>query len=181
MPLGIPLAGTNLKLTASEVRKGSALPSLAYLTGLTPGTQYAVQVAAGNSVGQGVSSITTQGAGRGVIPLAFTMAGPPAAPANLTVLPRSASQLELQVHPVAATGTLDTAANNGGSPILNYLVEYTTNGTFAATRVLLFRMYNRLSNDSHGYFRLTFHDTQVTPPPPNLFSVSYTHHSHPYT
>ena len=162
VPLGIPLAGTNVKLTVSEVRKGSSLPSVAYLTGLTTGTQYSVQVAAGNNAGQGVSSVTTQGVGRGAIPLAFTMAGPPAAPANLTVLPRSASQLELQVYPVAATGTSDTTANNGGSPILSYLVEYTTNGTFAASRVLRFRMYNRLSNDSNGYFRLNFHDTQTT-------------------
>ena len=149
---GAPLAGATPKLTVARVRAGAALPSVVYLGGLQQGAQYTAQVYAGSAAGLGASSITAQALGRGALPLSFVMADEPAAPANLSAIARSATQLELTVTPGDA----------GGSPVTSYLVEYTTNGSFASVRTLSFRMFNRLSNDSNGYWRLAFHDAQTT-------------------
>jgi hypothetical protein len=147
---GLALEGSNATISVVELVKGSALPSVSYLSGLMAGEEYTVQVFASNSNGLGESSIAGQNDGMGMMPLSFTLVGEPSAPALLSVVPRSSSQLELMISPPVLSG---------GSDASSYLLEYTTNTSFGQTEELSFRMYNTASNDSTGYFTVSFFDT----------------------
>jgi len=86
----------------------------ATITGLTNGTAYRVRVAAVNTTGlSGYAEATT------------TPAGPPTAPQNLALAPGD-EQL---------TATWDAPANDGGSAITEYTVQYRSGGSWRADNV----------------------------------------------
>jgi hypothetical protein len=143
----LPLGGNNAEINVMEVQKGSALSSVVYLSGLIMGDQYTVQVFAANSAGLGESTLTAQNDGRGVMPLSFNLIGESSPPILSSVVAKSSSQLGLMITPPVLSGGEDASS---------YLLEYTTNTSFGLTEQLMFRMYNKGSNASTGFFRLNF-------------------------
>jgi hypothetical protein len=143
----LPLGGNNVKITVEEVKKGSILSSVTYLSGLIMGDQYTVQVFAANSDGLGESTLTAQNDGRGVMPLSFNLIGESSPPILSSVVAKSSSQLDLMISPPVLSGGEDASS---------YLLEYTTNTSFGLTEQLTFRMFNKGSNASDGFFRLNF-------------------------
>jgi hypothetical protein len=143
----LPLGGNNAEINVMEVQKGSALSSVVYLSGLIMGDQYTVQVFAANSAGLGESTLTAQNEGRGVMPLSFNLIGESSPPILSSVVAKSSSQLDLMISPPVLSGGEDASS---------YLLEYTTNTSFGLTEQLMFRMYNKGSNASTGFFRLNF-------------------------
>ena len=149
---GLPLAGADATITISKAVRGSAIPSVATLSGLTAGNQYSVQVVSSNAFGVGESTVRTQNVGRGVKPLSINLYGQPSPPTISSATARSSSQLEVVLGPSDSTG---------GSESSTYFLEYTTNSTFGQTEQITFMMYNTGSNTTYGYFRLIF-DGYVT-------------------
>jgi hypothetical protein len=153
-PAGYELYGKDLTFKLVEEVKGQFLPRVKEITGLTPGRQYTAQVYAHNSVGQGESSLSVQNEGMGTIPMSFDMIGEPQAPTITSVIPRSASQLEINVA---------APSDNGGAEIDAYIVEYTSDTDFIIPVTYKLRVYNAAkTNDTHGYWRLIYHKTQTT-------------------
>lgn len=152
--LGMPIYGSNLVIAVNEVSPGSSNGQVVSFNNLVPGQQYSAQVYANNLVGVGVSTVTVQNAGTGVVPMSFNLWSEPSAPAIASAVARSANQLELQV--VAP-------ADVGGGKVEKYLVEYTTNVTAAfsvSTQTVSFRLFNNAGNDTLGYWRIGFQGLQ---------------------
>ena len=152
------VAGRNLTISIVEVVKGSPLPLLDFITGLVPGSPYSVEIYASNAIGPGIVSTTVQNDGMGVIPMSFNLFGETSSPSIVSFVPRSSSQMELD---------FTAPLNTGGSPVSRYLVEFTTNTTSTALSMSLnqtirFQMYNRVGNDSEGYWRITWQDTSTS-------------------
>lgn len=144
--VGAPLSGNGVRLLVEEEVKGIAAPTSVVFSDLAIGGEYTTQVYPVSGAGIGLSSILGQDSGMGIAPLSFQVLDSPDAPVIRSLVPRSASQLELVFAP----------QNNGGADVHKYLVEYSTDSNFGYVSNLTFTITNAAGNDSNGFWRMSF-------------------------
>ncbi len=134
------------------------------VTGLTNGTVYMVQVIAKNSVGRGNPSLSSTRA------MAKPAATVPSMPTNVVATDPNTPNSWLVP---ALNVTWDMPASDGGSPITNYLVQYSTDGV-TYTNVAFINYRNRQFFNSFVNSKSTTRLRYVTPPFDRIWTQKYT-------
>ena len=134
------------------------------VTGLTNGTVYMVQVIAKNSVGRGNPSLSSTRA------MAKPAATVPSMPTNVVATDPNTPNSWLVP---ALNVTWDMPASDGGSPITNYLVQYSTDGV-TYTNVALINYMNRHFFNTFVNSKSTTRLRYVTPPFDRIWTQKYT-------
>ena len=148
-----PLSGVNLRLRIEETTKGRNQGHKAVFDGLEPGRDYAARAAAENSVGIGpmTSDPSTDWA---IEPYRAKAAASPEPPQLVSARNISATSVQLEF----------SAPNDKGSPIQEYLIEWTTATSFETQKVVLaFKIFNPVKNDTTGFFVLTLGGETTVP------------------
>lgn len=142
------LTGTGATVVVKEVVKGVEVPFEAVVDGLSPQQPYYVRAYARNMNGYGAGTDIIQRDGKGALPLYASVGSAPDAPAITGLWPVSGSELEVKFS--------DPASH--GAAVQRFIVEYAAGTSFGTPAVKRLFIFNSLSNDIAGTFRLQYGD-----------------------